>query len=275
MREYDQLSSRFISVDPITAKYPGLTPYQFASNSPIAGIDLDGLEFYYTANGILIGNIKTDTKVMLLNQDITEEKARDMMIAAHSGQDGVDILNANSKYVGMNNAELNVRAMLTTIRRTEGHGELTAYDVRYGGATFNPEDGHPGTFEFKEKIKGTGLHGTKAQYHMVPHSPAGAFQITEPTFNSYKKAWKLTDFSAPVQERVAIAKIKDRNAFIDVVNANWETAIKKLRNEWSSFPGGVEQGMGLKNVLKDLQSNIKNELNGKSEIQTPKGKLVP
>ncbi|MCC6691589.1 MAG: hypothetical protein IT235_08665 [Bacteroidia bacterium] len=28
----------------MTKKYPELTPYQFASNSPIEGIDLDGLE---------------------------------------------------------------------------------------------------------------------------------------------------------------------------------------------------------------------------------------
>ena len=37
--------SRFLSVDPLTNKFASLTPYQFASNSPIAGIDLDGLEF--------------------------------------------------------------------------------------------------------------------------------------------------------------------------------------------------------------------------------------
>lgn len=32
-------------MDPITSKYPELTPYQFASNSPISGVDLDGLEY--------------------------------------------------------------------------------------------------------------------------------------------------------------------------------------------------------------------------------------
>jgi polyhydroxyalkanoate synthesis regulator phasin len=31
-------------VDPLTSKYPMLTPYQFASNTPIQAIDLDGLE---------------------------------------------------------------------------------------------------------------------------------------------------------------------------------------------------------------------------------------
>jgi hypothetical protein len=32
-------------VDPLTKDYAMLTPYQFASNMPIDGIDLDGLEF--------------------------------------------------------------------------------------------------------------------------------------------------------------------------------------------------------------------------------------
>lgn len=45
MRISDQRLGRFLSVDPITAKYPELTPYQYASNRPIDGIDEDGLEY--------------------------------------------------------------------------------------------------------------------------------------------------------------------------------------------------------------------------------------
>ncbi len=37
--------SKFLSVDPLTGIYSELTPYQFASNRPIDGIDRDGLEF--------------------------------------------------------------------------------------------------------------------------------------------------------------------------------------------------------------------------------------
>ncbi len=44
MRIYDPRIARFLSVDPISKKYPELTPYQFASNSPIVMIDVDGLE---------------------------------------------------------------------------------------------------------------------------------------------------------------------------------------------------------------------------------------
>ena len=45
MRIYDGRLGRFLSVDPLTKGYPELTPYQFASNSPLSGIDLDGLEY--------------------------------------------------------------------------------------------------------------------------------------------------------------------------------------------------------------------------------------
>jgi RHS repeat-associated protein len=44
MRIYDSRLGRFKSVDPLTHIYSFLTPYQFASNSPIGGIDIDGLE---------------------------------------------------------------------------------------------------------------------------------------------------------------------------------------------------------------------------------------
>jgi RHS repeat-associated protein len=47
MRIYDCRLGRFLSEDPITSTYPMLTPYQFASNSPIGGIDKDGLEFFF------------------------------------------------------------------------------------------------------------------------------------------------------------------------------------------------------------------------------------
>ncbi len=36
--------ARFLSVDPLTKSYPWYTPYQFAGNTPIQAIDIDGLE---------------------------------------------------------------------------------------------------------------------------------------------------------------------------------------------------------------------------------------
>src|SRR5699024_3653516 len=53
MRIYDPRLGRFLSVDPLEKKYPELTPYQFSSNRPIDGIDLDGLEYVSTSFSML------------------------------------------------------------------------------------------------------------------------------------------------------------------------------------------------------------------------------
>ena len=50
-RLYDPLVGRFMSVDPLTKKYPWYTPYQFAGNKPIWATDLDGLEEMPTNRG--------------------------------------------------------------------------------------------------------------------------------------------------------------------------------------------------------------------------------
>src|SRR5262245_55546112 len=45
LRISDPRLGRFLSLDPLIKKYPELTPYQFASNRPIDGTDIDGSEF--------------------------------------------------------------------------------------------------------------------------------------------------------------------------------------------------------------------------------------
>jgi RHS repeat-associated protein len=44
MRIYDPRLGRFLSVDPLVRTYPELTSYQFASNTPVRAVDLDGGE---------------------------------------------------------------------------------------------------------------------------------------------------------------------------------------------------------------------------------------
>jgi RHS repeat-associated protein len=77
MRIYDSRLGRFLSEDPITAKYPELTPYQFASNSPIWGIDWDGLEL----------RIYTSTKGLTGHTFFTVGKGKDLVVYSY-GQYG-------------------------------------------------------------------------------------------------------------------------------------------------------------------------------------------
>lgn len=62
-RIYDARIAKFLSVDPLTASYPMLTPYQFASNTPIAAIDIDGLEGTLVINRYRNG-VPFDVKVL-------------------------------------------------------------------------------------------------------------------------------------------------------------------------------------------------------------------
>ena len=47
MRVYDPRVGRFLSVDPFSRKFAYYSPYQFAGNTPIQAIDLDGAEEYH------------------------------------------------------------------------------------------------------------------------------------------------------------------------------------------------------------------------------------
>ncbi len=51
MRIYDPRLGKFLSVDPLIRSYPWYTPYQFAGNTPIQAIDLDGLEEFKINGG--------------------------------------------------------------------------------------------------------------------------------------------------------------------------------------------------------------------------------
>ncbi len=50
LRVYNPMLGKFLSVDPLFKDYPELTTYQFASNTPIWAIDLDGAEAQYTVS---------------------------------------------------------------------------------------------------------------------------------------------------------------------------------------------------------------------------------
>ena len=69
-RIYNPAIAKFLSVDPLMSDYPSWTPYAFAMNRPIDGLDLDGLE-YISAN-ILNEVFSTDPEFVLSTYFDTE-----------------------------------------------------------------------------------------------------------------------------------------------------------------------------------------------------------
>ena len=49
-RMHDPRVGRFFAVDPLAAKYPYYTPYQFSGNRPIDAVELEGLEEFILIN---------------------------------------------------------------------------------------------------------------------------------------------------------------------------------------------------------------------------------
>jgi len=78
-RIYNPQIGKFLSVDPLTKKYPELTPYHFASNRPIDGMDFDGLEYiHYQWNIVSTAKLKNgNTDFQFKNWLVNGKKVED------------------------------------------------------------------------------------------------------------------------------------------------------------------------------------------------------
>ena len=126
MRMYDARVGRFLSVDPITKKFSELTPYQFASNTPIMAIDLDGEEAkvaiagqgdlkdtHYTASditsfwkrtknlkGFSVQRVSSGKEIInsLINETKLHGSISTVVSFSHAGYDGLFLNNNNGLY---------------------------------------------------------------------------------------------------------------------------------------------------------------------------------
>lgn len=100
LRIYDPRVGRFLSVDPLQKQFPFYTPYQFASNRPIDGIDLDGGEFL--SNSVAMFYL-SEGKVLLKNEKVPEAlrdaAGKPQFDAAGVGLTSGGIATAPSNYV--------------------------------------------------------------------------------------------------------------------------------------------------------------------------------
>ncbi|MFN9998838.1 MAG: RHS repeat domain-containing protein, partial [bacterium] len=98
MRIYDGRIGKFLSVDPLTKSFPQLTPYQFASNTPIQAIDFDGLEASYVNSNM------TSKNVRLLFRLVNDTKfGKEFLTTLHT-QNKVDVYYYTFKNVEMNSS---------------------------------------------------------------------------------------------------------------------------------------------------------------------------
>jgi muramidase (phage lysozyme) len=110
----------------------------------------------------------------------------------------------------------NIKAFLELIGRSEGAN----YNVLFGGKTFSDYSKHPNIcVPFRDTCS----------------TAAGKYQILKPTYDSVKYAAQVTDFTPDSQDKCAIALIRRRGAYDDILEGKIELAIKKCGNEWASL----------------------------------------
>ncbi|KYP13819.1 RHS repeat-associated core domain-containing protein [Flavihumibacter sp. CACIAM 22H1] len=91
IRIYATRLGRFLATDPIANNYPSLTPYPIASNRPIDGIDLDGLEWYYYNN--ISGWTESKAKIPIMTPiDVLNKAGYYSAAQVHKMQEATDII---------------------------------------------------------------------------------------------------------------------------------------------------------------------------------------
>jgi len=129
-RIYNPRIAKFLSVDPLTRSYPMLTPYQFASNTPVWAIDLDGLEAWpitdqWSYEHIALFNLYCKAEIKKMEKDNIE---RDCATVA------IDLLIGFAKENGLP-LVFNVTSIGTPLSSLdekynyEEHGEDAAFEM--------------------------------------------------------------------------------------------------------------------------------------------------
>ncbi len=114
-----------------------------------------------------------------------------------------------------------IQAFLRVIRRGEGTADSGGYNRLFGGGTFSDLSWHPGIF-----VKASGYTS----------SAAGAYQFLKSTWEETARLMRLTDFSPISQDLGALGRIAYRGAIQDVLDGDFESALKKTSKEWASLP---------------------------------------
>jgi muramidase (phage lysozyme) len=152
------------------------------------------------------------------------------------------------------------RALLATIGGP-GFESNGTYTQRFNQPDFEDFSKHPNTYARIERGPNKGLFS----------NAAGRYQQISTTFNEQAKKLNLTDFSPESQDKAAWnlaretytqAKLtKGRNLEADLQDQkNLPQIAAALKSQWSSLPGGIEQGGNMKLFAQNFAANLEAEL---------------
>jgi RHS repeat-associated protein len=206
LRIYDTRLARFLSVDPLTKKYPELMPYQFASNTPIRATDLDGAEANFNIGIIfnihaLIKRIKGE-RIKVITAEVTA--------SVHDGVEagGAVEINKDEKTVSMSGK------VAFDVNTTDENSLPASMDANLGAK----KDVQTGDFTINAEGSGTkgGINFTNEDGTIIPLPlEGGAAEIPKATDNTNDAVPKSTveeakQFMADVKENTPSTSSDDK-----------------------------------------------------------------
>lgn len=129
------------------------------------------------------------------------------------------------------------RALLETIAGPESKGD---YNVIYGGSQFDDFTDHPRQPVMIQSGPNKGKYSTAA----------GKYQFLGSTWDDIADRYDIPDFSPASQDQAAWALATEeykrdtgRDLEADLAAGDLSQVAPSLRNQWTSLPGGIEQGI--------------------------------
>jgi muramidase (phage lysozyme) len=146
------------------------------------------------------------------------------------------------------------QALLRTIGGP-GFESNGSYTQRFNQPDFTDFSKHPGTYGKITRGPNAGLNS----------NAAGRYQFLSTTFNQQKTKQGLKDFSPESQDQAAWGLAQDayaremhgRSLSADLKNPdNLPMIARALKSQWSSLPGGAEQGSNMAQFAQAFQANL-------------------
>lgn len=183
-RIYDPRIAKFLSVDPLSPKYPWYTPYQFAGNNPIKFIDLDGLEQATPDQKARASNLIDCFEINAISTQVFKNISKKQLVG-----DLRKILNEPGLLI-MNDSETGYYCGLYAISYVTAYQDPEAYikavfDLYQSGKTvMNGKE-----IEASESLKNSSKNGVNPSVQIF----GGAMRETDDSrYNENNKFWSST-----------------------------------------------------------------------------------